>query len=663
MTNSTNKPNHSELFSLLTGRDNWSTAGVCGLPSVRMSDGPHGLRYVIGEAGEEQIAEKSVCYPTLSALGNSFDEDLVYRVGQAIAEDCIRHDVALILGPGVNLKRTPLCGRNFEYFSEDGVLSGKLAAAYIGGVQSKGIGTSLKHFAANNREYDRFFQSSELDERTLRETYCRAFEIALGAHPWTVMCSYNPVNGVYASENRHLLRDILRQEFGFDGVVVSDWGAVRNRAKSLLAGVDLAMPYDEKFEKQLDDWSRRGLISDADVQESADRIRALVQRYKAAEPLRVTTLSEEQKHDLAVSAAEQCAVLLKNEGILPLQKQQKIALIGGFATDPEFQGGGSSRVTCDKPRSLTDCLAQEGLDVRFALGYMIRYHMPTPFGLRYAVDLAAESDCAVICVGNTWLTEKEETDRFSIRLNPIMEDLISRVADVNPNVVVVLYTGSAVDISAFRDRVKAILYMGFGGEGVNEAAAKLLSGAVSPCGKLAETFPACLSDTATGEERGNGYAERYAEGCLVGYKYAEYHGIVPAYPFGHGLSYTQFAYEDLRVEKMSETDYRVTFAVRNTGTRDAAEIVQVYVADQASMVIRPKKELVGFAKKHIAAGARQEFSFSLSARDFAYFSPVSNRFYVENGTFTVMVGAGSADIRLTHKICIRLPDEEQFSQY
>ena len=661
MTNSTNNPNHSELFSLLTGRDNWSTAGVCGLPSVRMSDGPHGLRYVIGEEGEEQIAEKSVCYPTLSALGNSFDEDLVYRVGQAIAEDCIRHDVALILGPGVNLKRTPLCGRNFEYFSEDGVLSGKLAAAYIGGVQSKGIGTSLKHFAANNREYDRFFQSSELDERTLRETYCRAFEIALGAHPWTVMCSYNPVNGVYASENRHLLRDILRQEFGFDGVVVSDWGAVRNRAKSLLAGVDLAMPFDEKFEKQLDDWSRRGLISDADVQESADRIRALVQRYKAAEPLRVTTLSEEQKHDLAVSAAEQCAVLLKNEGILPLQKQQKIALIGGFATDPEFQGGGSSRVTCDKPRSLTDCLAQEGLDVRFALGYMIRYHMPTPFGLRYAVDLAAESDCAVVCVGNTWLTEKEETDRFSIRLNPIMEDLISRVADVNPNVV--LYTGSAVDISAFRDRVKAILYMGFGGEGVNEAAAKLLSGAVSPCGKLAETFPACLSDTATGEDRGNGYAERYAEGCLVGYKYAEYHGIVPAYPFGHGLSYTQFAYEDLRVEKMSETDYRVTFSVRNTGTRDAAEIVQVYVADQASMVIRPKKELVGFAKKHIAAGARQEFSFSLSARDFAYFSPVSNRFYVENGTFTIMVGAGSADIRLTHKICIRLPDEEQFSQY
>ena len=482
MTNSTNKPNHPELFSLLTGRDNWSTAGVCGLPSVRMSDGPHGLRYVIGEAGEEQIAEKSVCYPTLSALGNSFDEDLVYRVGQAIAEDCIRHDVALILGPGVNLKRTPLCGRNFEYFSEDGVLSGKLAAAYIGGVQSKGIGTSLKHFAANNREYDRFFQSSELDERTLRETYCRAFEIALGAHPWTVMCSYNPVNGVYASENRHLLRDILRQEFGFDGVVVSDWGAVRNRAKSLLAGVDLAMPYDEKFEQQLDDWSRRGLISDADVRESADRIRALVQRYKAAEPLRVTTLSEEQKHDLAVSAAEQCAVLLKNEGILPLKKQQKIALIGGFATDPEFQGGGSSRVTCDKPRSLTDCLAQEGLDVRFALGYMIRYHMPTPFGLRYAVDLAAESDCAVICVGNTWLTEKEETDRFSIRLNPIMEDLISRVADVNPNVVVVLYTGSAVDISAFRDRVKAILYMGFGGEGVNEAAAKLPSWAVSPCG-------------------------------------------------------------------------------------------------------------------------------------------------------------------------------------
>lgn len=663
MTKSNNKQTAADRFALLTGRDNWSTAEACGLPSLRMSDGPHGLRYVIGEEGEEQIAASSVCYPTLSALGNSFDESLVYRVGQAIAEDCIRHDVAMILGPGVNLKRTPLCGRNFEYFSEDGVLSGRLAAAYIEGVQSKGVGTSLKHFAANNREYDRFFQSSEMDERTLRETYCRAFEIALQAKPWTVMCSYNPVNGVYASENRHLLRDLLRREYGFEGAVVSDWGAVKHRAKSLLAGIDLAMPYDEKCEKQLADWYSRGLISDADIDESVDRLRALIRQYETTEPLRKAELTDGQKHALAVSAAEQCAVLLKNDGVLPLGKSQKIAVIGGFAEKPEFQGGGSSRVTCGKPLSLCGCLRDKGFDVDFAQGYMIRYHMPTPFGLRYATDLAMQSDCAVVCVGNTWLTEKEETDRFSIRLNPIMEDLIVNVANVNQNVVVVLYTGSAVDVSAFRDKVKAILYMGFGGEGVNEAAARLLSGEVSPCGKLAETFPVCLSDTATGEARGNSYTERYSEGVLVGYKYYEYKGIVPAYPFGHGLSYTQFAYEDLRVEKDSETDYRVTLTVRNIGARGAAETVQLYLSDKASMVTRPKKELVGFAKKFIAAGERQEFGFTLTARDFAYFSPVSDAFYVENGIYTVMAGASSADIRLTQDLRIALPDEEQFSQY
>ncbi len=651
-------------FPLLTGRDNWSSAGSEELPSLRMSDGPHGLRYVTEERDGEQISKPSVCYPTLSALGNSFDEELVYRVGQAIAEDCIRENVAVILGPGVNLKRTPLCGRNFEYFSEDGVLAGNLAKAYIEGVQSKGIGTSLKHFAANNREYDRFFQSSEMDERTLRETYCRAFEIALRAKPWTVMCSYNPVNGIYASENKHLLCDILRRELGFDGLIVSDWGAVRHRAKSLLAGIDLAMPYNEKFETQLSDWYEKGLITDSDVEASTGRLRALADRYEAAKPLRKAVLSREEKHALAVSAAAQSAVLLKNDGILPLEKNQKIAVIGGFAENPEIEGGGSSRVTCaEPPKSLCACLDEKGYRTEYALGYMIRYHMPTPFGLHCAADLAAKSDCAVVCVGNTWLTEKEETDRFSIRLNPIMEDLILDVANANENTVVVLYAGSAVDVSAFSDKVKAILYMGYGGEGVNEAAAMLLSGEVSPSGKLAETFPASLSDTATGTARGNGYTERYPEGCFVGYRYYEQNGIVPAFPFGHGLSYTQFSYEDLRVEKRSETDVHVTFTVRNTGTRDASEIVQVYVAPHAGMVTRPKKELAAFGKKFICAGGRQEFAFDLSDRDFAYFSPALGRFYVENGMYSILVGAGSTDIRLSAKIEINLPDEEQFSRY
>lgn len=655
--------NLQEKLKLLTGRDAWSTVEACDVPSIRVSDGPHGLRYVVREEGEEQIAEQSTCYPTLSALGNSFDAQLVCRIGQAIAEDCISHGAAVILGPGVNLKRTPLCGRNFEYFSEDGVLAGTLAAAYIEGVQSKGVGTSLKHFAANNREYDRFFQSSELDERTLREAYCRPFEIALEAKPWTVMCSYNPINGVYASENKPLLRDVLRGELGFDGVVVSDWGAVKHRAKSLRAGVDLAMPFNPDFINQLADWYSKGLITDEEISESVERIRALGEKYTAAEPLRKAEMSINQKHALAVEAEEQSAVLLKNDGVLPLDRQRKIAVIGGFSENPEFQGGGSSRVNCKGGTALNKKLSDMGYAVEYAPAYIIRYNMPTPFGYRYAADVARRCDCAVVCVGNTWLTEKEETDRYSIKLNPVMEDLILNVARENGNTVVVLYAGSAVDVSAFSDKVKAILYMGFGGEGVNEAAANLLTGRAVPCGKLAETFPQSLEQTATGAARGNGYTERYSEGVLVGYKYYEYYGLKPAYPFGFGLSYTTFNYSELNVEKRGETDYAVSFKVKNTGKYDAFESVQLYLADDAAMVTRPKKELVRFGKQFIRVGEEKEFAFLLNRRDFAYFSPVLRSMYVENGTFTVMAGASSEDIRLSAVIEVKLPDEEQFSQY
>lgn len=650
-----------EEFELLTGQDAWSTAAVCGLPSLRLSDGPHGLRYVVREEGEDQIALPSTCYPTLSALGNSFDAGLVYRVGQALAEDCIANDVAVILGPGVNLKRTPLCGRNFEYFSEDGVLAGTLAKAYIKGVQSKGVGTSLKHFAANNREYDRFFQSSELDERTLRETYCRAFEIALQAQPWTVMCSYNPVNGILASENEHLLRGILRGALGFEGVIVSDWGSVRHRGKSLRAGIDLAMPYTPSFSEQLSDWDDRGLLGQ-ETQEAVGRLRCLAEKYADAAPLRKITLSLEEKHALAEEAAAQCAVLLKNDGILPLKKERSIAVIGAFSEFPEFQGGGSSRVNAASQKALHTALSEGGYSVAYAPAYMIRHHILTPFGYRFAIDAARGADVAVVCVGNTCFTEKEETDRESIRLNPAMEDLVKKVAQVNANTVLLLYAGSAVDLSAVADRVSAILYMGFGGEGVNEAAAKLLTGECVPCGKLAETFPRSLEETAAGATTGNSYTERYSEGGLVGYRYYEYYGIEPAYPFGFGLSYTQFAYSGLVLEKHGETDYTLRFSVKNTGAYDAGEIVQVYLADDAAMVTRAKKDLVRFGKQFFRAGETKQFEFRLNARDFAYFSPNLNDWYVENGTFTLMVGASSRDIRLAAKITVTLPDEEQFSQ-
>lgn len=417
-------------------------------------------------------------------------------------------------------------------------------------------------------------------------------------------------------------------------------------------------------EKQLTDWYEKGLIGEDDLDRSVGKLRELAEKYRSAVSRRRVTMTEAQKHELAVRAAEESAVLLKNDDdILPVCRDKRIAVIGGFAENPEFQGGGSSRVNAKAAQTLCDCLKQLGFNADFALGYMIRYNLLTPFGIRYAVETAAKNDCAVVCVGNTWLTEKEETDRFSLKLNPAAEDLILDVAQVNPNVIVVIYAGSAVDVSAFEGKVKAILYMGYCGEGANEAAADLISGRVSPCGKLAETFPKCLEDTATADRRGNGYTERYPEGVLVGYKYYEYNGIAPAYPFGYGLSYTTFRYGDMQVKKLGETDYHISFSVQNVGRHAAAEIVQVYISDDASMVTRPRKELVAFGKKRLEVGETCTFGFHLTERDFAYFSPVLNEFYVENGTFTISIGASSADIRLQEKVEIELPDEKQFSRY
>ncbi len=651
-----------ERFKVLTGEDNWNTAEASGLPKLRVSDGPHGLRFVIKEEKDVQFAETSTCYPTLSALGNSFDRALVSEVGKAIAEDCIEHDVAIILGPGVNIKRTPLCGRNFEYFSEDGVLSGELAKAYIEGVQSKGIGTSLKHFAANNREYDRFFQSSELDERTLRETYCRAFEIAVQAEPWTVMCSYNPVNGVYASENRFLLQTVLRENLGFRGVVLSDWGAVKHRAKSLKAGVDLAMPYSPDFERQLEDWYSKGLLSDDELEKSIERLKELATKYSQTKPLRKALLTIEQKHALAVRAARESAVLLKNEAVLPLRKDRAVAVIGAFSEKPEYQGGGSSRVESKPQATLHGLLAEKGYDVTYASAYMIRGDMIVPFGVRYALDVAKDKETAVVCVGNTWLTEKEETDRYSLKLPPAMEDLILCVAQ-ETDTVVLIYAGSAVDVSAFQSKVKGILYLGYAGEGVNEAAAELLCGSVSPCGKLAETFPKSLEQTCTADKRGNFYHERYEEGVFVGYKYYDRINETPAYPFGYGMSYSRFEYSDLSVTKIGETEYEIGYDVANVGDFDAYEIAQVYISPASSMVSRPKKELAAFEKQFIQKGERCRFTHRITARNFAYFSPVLRDWYVENGKYKLQIGASSTDIRLSADIIVRLPDEEQFSKF
>ena len=434
------KKSINEKIIAVTGRDNWSTAEVCGLPSLRVSDGPHGLRFVTEEKDGEQIAAESVCYPTLSALGNSFDESLVYTVGQAIAEDCIKHDVAIILGPGVNLKRTPLCGRNFEYFSEDGVLAGKLAAAYIEGVQSKGVGTSLKHFAANNREYDRFFQSSEMDERTLRETYCRAFEIALKAKPWTVMCSYNRVNDVFASESRMLLTDILRTEWNFKGFVMSDWGAVADRVKGVAAGLDLEMPgsggvNDAKIVAAV----KAGTLSEAALNKAVIRILNIVFRAADEAAAPAPELDLKGDHTIAAELAKECAVLLQNRGVLPLKKGSKVVYIGGFAKTPRYQGGGSSHINTIRVDSALEMAESHGRRVSYVEGFPADLDQREEEEFLRAVSAAAEADAAVIFAGLPESFESEGFDRSHMRLPESQNNLIARVAAVQKNTVVVLH--------------------------------------------------------------------------------------------------------------------------------------------------------------------------------------------------------------------------------
>ena len=649
-----------EKINLLTGKNLWELETANGkLPQLRVCDGPHGVNKIV-----DNKPQPATAMPNLMAIANSWDPELAYLDGETIGDECIQAQVDVLLAPGVNIKRTPLCGRNFEYFSEDPYLTGVLAKAFIEGVQSKGIGASLKHFALNNREYDRMWQSSEVDERTFHEIYLPAFEIAVEAKPWTVMCSYNPVNGVWASENEYLLKDVLRGELGFDGLIISDWESVHHSARALKATLDLRMPYRKDAYEELTQALQEGWITEEEIDVRVEKVLELLAKKTAADSHKKAVYTKEQRHENALKIAKECIVLLKNEeNILPLSKET-IAMTGSSCYRPPMGGGGSGYVTTEyEPRTLYEELNERmGENLCKIAYYYNRADNSHNSHMSAIFEEARNAEKVVLCVSTNQIVEGESFDRTTIRLNETQENLIINTAKYNPNIIVVVYAGSAIDMSAWIDKVKAVVFAGFLGEGAQEAVADILTGKANPSGKLSETFPLCIEDTPTGLDVGNNFVEKYTEGVLVGYRYYDTKGKAVLFPFGHGLSYSSFAYSDLKVEAKTQTDYNVSFTVTNTSNVDGKEVAQVYVRDIFATVERPDKELKGFTKIHLKAGESKRVCIALNARSFAFWSQPRRAWYVENGAYEILVGSSSRDIRLMQEIKIDLPANKQSSR-
>ncbi len=645
-----------EKAKFCSGADFWHVEGLerLGIPSVMVTDGPCGLRKQAGETDHLGLnaSVKAISYPTGSCVACSFDRELLRESGEYLGDECQAEDVAVLLGPAVNIKRSPLCGRNFEYFSEDPYLAGELSAAYISGVQSKNVGTSLKHFAANSQEHRRMTSSSQVDERTLREIYLPAFEKSVKqAKPWTVMCSYNRLNGEYASESHRLLTEILRDEWGFEGAVMSDWGAVNDRVKGVPAGMDLEMPGPGNGNtEKLIAAVKAGEMKESDLDAAVERILAFVFKYiENRKP--DTKFDYEGHHEKARQMAAESMVLLKNDGILPLKKEDKVAFIGKFASEPRFQGGGSSHVNSYKVSGSVEAAKEYG--VTYAQGYDTTTQEPDGELISQAVKTAREAQAAVVFIGITDAMESEGFDRADMKIPACQEKLLREVVKAQPNTVVVVECGSAIEMP-WIDEVRGVLYAYLGGESVGPAVVDLLYGRANPCGKLAETFPLRLEDNPSYlYYLGEGDRTEYREGIFVGYRYYDKKDMPVLFPFGHGLSYTQYEYSDLALDKtsMKDTDtLTVTVKVKNVGDRAGKEIVQLYVSDDQSTAIRPVKELKGFDKVELAPGQEKTVAFTLDKRAFAYYNVDINDWHVETGSFTVMIGRSSRDIQLCAKV-------------
>ncbi|NEA36937.1 glycoside hydrolase family 3 C-terminal domain-containing protein [Streptomyces sp. SID13031] len=641
-----------EKIALLSGASSWQTVGYPdrGIRSMTLSDGPHGIG--AGAAGEligTPNAPTAICFPTASTLSCSWDRVLARTQGAALAAEARRAGVDVVLGPGMNLKRTPLGGRNFEYFSEDPYLSGRLAAAVIAGTESGGVGTCVKHFALNNQEHDRFTISAEVDERALREIYLRGFEIAVTeGRPATVMAAYNAVNGVPCAENSRLLTGILRDEWGFDGVVVSDWGAVSDQVASLKAGIDLEMPTSQGMgAAAIRDALKSGDVGEEDIDRAAARIIELSSRFARQEHLEPAASSTAELVELARIVAQQSIVLLRNErNTLPLARTGTVALIGEFAEKPRFQGGGSSNVNV---ASFATARTEIG---RFLAPHQVRYargydgEQVDQALLHEAVAVASEADVALLFVGLTEMTESEGFDRETLSLPESQLALIEQVRAVSPRTVVILHKGSVVDVTPWHDTVDAILDLNLGGQQVAAAALDIVFGDVNPSGRTSETVPLRLEDTpAYLDYPGAQRQVHYRESIWVGYRYYDRRKLPVAYPFGHGLSYTEFDYLDPRARVHDDETVTVEVTVRNVGVRDGSEVVQVYVRDDLSTVPRPDRELRGFSKIWIPAGETVTTSIDLDRRDFAFWDEYRDRWVIESGTFTLEIGHSSRDIR------------------
>jgi beta-glucosidase len=653
-----------EKASLCSGRDFWTTKPIerLEIPSIWLSDGPHGLRKApTSDAGGLGNSLPATCFPTASAMASSWNTALARRVGEAIGDECQAQGVQIILGPGVNMKRSPLGGRNFEYYSEDPLLSGKMAAAFINGVQSRGVGTSLKHYAVNNQEFERMSISAELDERTLREIYLPAFEIAVKeSQPWTVMCSYNKVNGVYASENEYLLNDILKKEWGLEGVAVTDWGAVNDRPEGVRAGLHLEMPGSGGFnDRKIVEAVKSGKLSQERLDEVVEELLAVI-LYAHAQRREGAAFDADAHHRLAREAAGECVALLKNEGnLLPLADRKKIAVIGGFAKTPRYQGAGSSQIVPTRIDNAWDELQKRySSGLTYAAGYESS-DRPDEALIEEARKAAKAADVAILFVGLPSKYESEGFDRQNIDLPPAHDALVEAVAAAQPNTVVVLTNGSAVAMP-WRDKVKAIVEGWLTGQAGAGAVVDVLTGAVNPSGKLAETFPQRMEhDPAYLNWPGENGKVHHREGLFIGYRYYDAKAIEPLFPFGHGLSYTTFQYNSLSASLDEAGDpYAVTvkMKVKNTGKVAGKEVVQLYVRDRQSGVQRPDKELRAFDKVQLAPGEEKEIAFKLGKRDFAYYDPQTKAWRVESGEFDILAGASSRDIRLEQTVNIESAD-------
>lgn len=650
-----------DKIKLCSGATFWETEKMesYGISSFFMSDGPHGLRTQKGAADHLGInnSEKSTCFPTASASAASWDPELLEEMGEAIGEEALYHGVDVVLGPGVNIKRNPLCGRNFEYFSEDPYLAGVMGTSWIMGVQKKGVGTSLKHFAANNQEQDRMMGNSMVDERAFREIYLPAFEMAVKtAKPDTVICSYNKINGVFASDNKKLLTDILRGEWGFDGLVVTDWGAMNDRIAATKAGCDLEMPdscgfFDEEMKLAVEE--KR--LSEAEIDLCVERI--LKQAFKAEQNKKQapskTCFPVDAHHRLARKIACESAVLLKNEdNVLPLQKTAKVALCGAMAETIRYQGAGSSHINQTKLSSLRESMEHIGKNTAYYPSYEISGERNEE-ALNAAIAGAKEADAAVIVAGLPDSYESEGYDRKHMRLPESHNELIFEIAKINKNVIVLLMGGSPVEMP-WLSEVKAVLNLYLGGQAAGEAGADLLYGLANPSGKLAETYPVSYSDVSSSETYGvNPRQAEYAESIYVGYRYYEKAKIPVLFPFGHGLSYTTFEISSLDVEPESDMEFTVSCSVKNTGSTAGAEVVQLYVADQTPAVFKAKKELKGFFKVYLEAGEERRISMRLNRRSFAHYDVKTGNWEVSSGIYQIQIGVSSADIRLTEEIEIQ----------